>query len=316
MYFYDNIYFKDITEITSKYNLVSASKIMKICNCNQNGFNELIEKRKIKPHVITLEPSKKIYTLYKSSDFEELEVFKKSRMKDDTIPQDYKTKIEFCEILGLEPKTLNNIVYWCKDFNKYSKYFYTKNVKKLYYLVTPETLKFYQEKLQKYFNPNREQNKLKLEAINQNITNSLFQFEQRNARNYKHHKIKIDKKTLSYMLNTNSTYYKTLVDIYKYYSSQTVVDVSIMELHHIVPRFYARNGAYYPEINNMENLIYLPPNIHFLVHFLEYKCSLPSFKEKFFGACCIKVSTLDCENIQEKYITEITNLFIKAFFHK
>lgn len=315
MYFYENIYFKDITEVTKKFKLVSASEIMKVCNCNRNGFNELIKERGIKPEIIRLEPSGKSYTLYKRSDFKELESFKKSRMKDDVIPNGYKSRVEFCEILGLKPKTLCNIIYWCNEFNKYSKYFYTKNVKKIYYLVTPETLKFYQEKLQKYFNPNRERNKPKLENINQNITNSLFQFEQRNVRNYKHHKIKIDIDTLSYMLDTDSVYYKKLVEIYKYYSSQTVVDVSLMELHHIVPRFYVRNGAFYPEINNMENLIYLPPNIHFLVHFLEYKCSLPLFKEKFFGACCIKVSTLKSENIEEKYINEIISFFIKAFFH-
>ena len=314
MYFYDDTYFKTIMEITEKYNLISSQKIMSLCQCNQNGFNEIVKERNIKPEIIKLFPSQKEYLLYKRTDFKELKLIKDARFKNDIIPEEYKSKIEFCEIIGIKTETLNNIVYWCKEFSKYTKYFYTKNVKKLYYLVTPETLKFYQEKLDKYYNPNRNQNKTKIDLINQNISNSLFLFAQKKSRNYKHHKIKIDKTTLSFLLDDNSVYYKKLIEIYKYYSSQIVLDVSIMELHHIVPRFYARNGAYYPGINNLENLIYLPPNIHFLVHFLEYKCSLPAFKEKFLGACCIKVATLDAENIEEKYITEITNLFIKTFF--
>ena len=314
MYIYNNNSFSSITEIKEKFALISREEILKIFRCNKNGFEKIIKDNNISSQEVRLEPSKRIFLLYKNSDFENLENYKKERFKNDYIPIDYKSKQEFCEILGIKSVTLNNIVYWCWDFKKYSRYFFTNNVKKLYYLVTPETLKFYQEKMEKYFNPKREHNIQKIKNIEHNIADSLIRFEQQKTKNFKHHKIKIDKLTLSYMLDTDSVYFKKLVEVYKCYSMKTIADVSIMELHHIVPRFYARNGAYYPKLNNLENLIYLPPNIHFLVHFLEYKCALKTFKDKFFGACCIKVASLNSENIEEKYINEITDIFIKTFF--
>lgn len=307
--------YKEIGIIKKEYNLISNAELMKFCNCGINGLQELIEKNNPQVVEVLQEPSGRMLKFYNRDDFKNLELIKKDRMKNEEIPMGYISKKEFCEKLGIKLSILNSIVYWCNDFNKYSIQLYINNIKKRFYLVNEDALKFYQEKINKYYNPNRRNSEKKLNNLNNNISGLLFQSAQNETRNYKHHQIKIDKTVLSYMLDTASVYYKKLIEIYKHYSSQIVADVSMMELHHIVPRFYVRNGAYYSEINSLENLIYLPPNIHFLVHFLEYKCSLPVYKDKFFSACCIKVSTLDSENIEEKYINEITNLFIKAFFH-
>ena len=312
MLIYKDKEYKDFQELRKDYDFLSGAKIMQLCNCNYETFQKIVKEKGIEKKEILILPSNKHCSLYDRKDFE---IVKESHViKNDSIPDDYISKAELCERLGIKVQTLNSVVFWSHDFLKYSEYFRVNNTKKRYFLYTPETLLFYKEKLDKYYNPQRKQNAEKIESITQAFNReSLLMFAQK-EKFYRHHKIKIDKKTLSYMLDTESKYFNILIDVYKHFSSQIVEDVSLYELHHIVPRFYARNGAYYPQLNSMENLIYLPPNIHFLVHFLEYKCALPIYKQEFFGSCCIKTSTLDVEKIEEKYITEITNLLIKAFY--
>ena len=312
MLIYKDKKYRDFRELKKDYDFLSGTEIMQLCNCNYPTFQKIVEEKGIEKKEILLLPSNKYCHLYDRKDFE---IVKKThKIKNDPIPADYISKAEFCERLGLKPKTLNSIVFWCNDFLKYSEYFYVNNTKKRYFLYTQETLLFYKEKLDKYYNPQRKQNVGKIENITQAFNRESSLMLAQKEKFYRHHKIKIDKKTLSYMLDTNSKYYNILVDVYNHFSLQIVEDVSLYELHHIVPRFYARNGAYYPQLNSMENLIYLPPNIHFLVHFLEYKCALPIYRQEFFSSCCIKTSTLDIEKIEERYITEITDLLIKAFY--
>lgn len=314
MYKYNGEGFDSLSTFKQKFNLVSYAELMKRFNCGANVLQDIIDKINPKTIEVICEPSLRKIKYYYDDDFKNIKPIIKNSFRNDPIPEGYISKSEFCKTLGLKIPTLHNIVYWCNDFNKYSKQIYIKNVLKRFYLVNPETLEFYREKINKYYCPNRKKSLEQINKINNNFVGLALQSEHNKTRNYKHHKIKIDKDTLSYMLDTDSIYYKKLVEIYKYYSSQTVVDVSIMELHHIVPRFYARNGAYYPQLNSMENLIYLPPNIHFLVHFLEYKCALPIYRQEFFSSCCIKITTLDIEKIEERYITEITDFLIKAFY--
>lgn len=314
MYVYKGEKYKRIGEIRDKYNLIGITHIMSVCNSNLNSITKIIEKQDIAAEEILCEPSKKVYKLYKIEDFKKIKKIARKLKKNETIPEDYIDRKTFCEQLGLTSSTLNAIVYWCNDFNKYSKIFFINNSQKRFYKYNKETLEFYREKLNKYYHPQR--NEKKLEQINKIINTNILIENKKSTRNFKHHQINIDKPMLSKLLNTNSVYYKQLEEIYKQYSNKTIVDVSVMELHHIVPRFFVRNGGYYPNINNLENLIYLPPNIHFLVHLLEYKCALPQYENQFFSSCCIKTATLDTKKIASKYITEIIDLMIKAFLRR
>lgn len=314
MYVYKGEKYKRIGEIRDKYNLVGISHIMNVCNSNLNSITNIIKKNNFVAEEILCEPSGKICKFYKIEDFKKIKTITKRLKKNEEVPKNYLDKKSFCEQLGITPRTLCSIVYWCNDFNKYSKIFYINNSQKRFYKYDKETLEFYQEKLNKYYHPQR--NQKKLEQINKIINTNILIENKKSTRNFKHHKITIDKKMLSKLLNTSSVYYKQLEEIYKQYSNKTITDVSIMELHHIVPRFYVRNGGYYPNLNNLENLIYLPPNIHFLVHLLEYKCALPQYENQFFSSCCIKTTTLDTKNIASRYITEIIDLLVKAFLHR
>lgn len=309
MLLYENKEYRVMSEIKNEYNLFSRSDITRLCNCNLNVLNRIIEQEKLKTYeVIQLPNKQKCYLLDQTA----IDVIKKvHELRDDIIPSDYIPKSELCERLNISSPFLSELEAWCYDIKKYSKMFYSKNTGKKYYLYNQEALTFYKSKIDKYLNPNRTHKKIQIEK---SFENEVKYLSSKKQKFYKHHKIKIDKKTLSELLNTDNVYYEKLVTIYKHYSCQIVEDISLYELHHIVPRFYVRNGEYYPDINNMENLIYLPPNIHFLVHFLEYKCSLPVYREKFLGACCIKTATLSAENMNEDYITEITKLLIKAFY--
>ena len=313
MYVYKGEKYKRIGEVRDKYNLVGITHIMNVCNSNLNSVTNIIKKNNFVAEEILCQPSGKICKLYKIEDFKKIKTIARKLKKNEEVPKSYLDKKSFCEQLGITPATLNSIVYWCNDFNKYSKIFYINNSQKRFYKYDKKTLEFYQEKLNKYYNPQR--NQKKLEQINKIINTNILIEDKKSTRNFKHHKITIDKKMLSKLLNTSSVYYKQLEEIYKQYSTKTVIDVSIMELHHIVPRFYVRNGGYYPNINNLENLIYLPPNIHFLVHLLEYKCALPQYENQFFSSCCIKTATLDTKKIASRYITEIIDLLTKAFLH-
>lgn len=308
MYLYKGKSYGVFKDLKAEYDFLCASELMALCNCNINRLTEILKEKKVVPEIVKLSPSGKIYKMYKRQDVAGVFNIAKASYKDEEIPKNYLDKKSFCEKLGIKSATLNSICYWCTDFNKHSKFFYVRNVKKRYYLVNEEALLFYKDKLNKYYNPDREANKKKLEEINTNMLYALMT----ETKDYKHHKIKIDTKTLSKILNTTNKYYQKLVEIYKHYEKETVYDVSTMELHHIVPRFYGKEN-YYPELNNMTNLIYLPPNIHFLVHFLEYKCAKDIYKDKFLSACCVKTATIKAEQIKESYMTDIIELLLKAF---
>ena len=148
--------YKDFTEIKKDYDCLSSAEIMQLCNCNLATFSKIVKEKGIKRKEVKLLPSGKICYLYDRKDFS---IIKEShKIKNDTIPIDYISKAELCERLNLKPSTLNAIVYWCNDFIKYSKYFYINNTKKRYFLYTQETLLFYKEKLEKYYNPQRKRN--------------------------------------------------------------------------------------------------------------------------------------------------------------
>lgn len=305
---FNGVEYGSFNEIKENFDLLSAAEVMKLCKCNLSYLRRITNQKNIKTYEVIKKPSNKSCFFYDNSS---IEIIKKSHLlKNDVIPAEYIPKQELCNRLNISTAFLTELEAWCYDIKSYAKIFYTNNTGKKYYLYNQDALIFYKSKIDKYLNPNRTQKKI---SIEKSFENEVKRLSSQKQKFYKHHKIKIDKKILSELLDTSNVYYKKLISIYEHYSNQIVEDVSLYELHHIIPRFYTRNGAYYPELNNMENLIYLPPNIHFLVHFLEYKCSLPIYREKFFGACCLKTVTLDMEKIQEEYITEITKLLIKAF---
>ena len=91
--------------------------------------------------------------------------------------------------------------------------------------------------------------------------------------------------------NTESDFFKKMMDIIHNNEQYAKVKQSERELHHIIPQCYYRYNNI--TINNTEeNLVSLKPFDHFLVHYYAMKCSKDFIKDKMIMASSCMLNSL------------------------
>lgn len=185
-----------------------------------------------------------------------------------------------------------------EDFNKYSTYFYVNNVKIKFFSSSPESIEFYKAKLKDFTTPFSERHK-KHDRI---LFDNTREYEDGNI-----YKVAFDYGIFNELFDTNSNYFRILMTIYRKYAKLQIADSAKMDNHHIIPRFYKS----YNHTEDLENTIYLPREVHLLVHILEYRCAFPDYKTKFFAALCILSTRIDAFKLDDNILNEVTKSLIK-----
>lgn len=307
----DKIY-KDFPELLSDNNLISYGNAIKECQCNYKRLEKAIKDFNIPIHNAIRLPSEQVCHYLACSDVEKIKPILIKEAKNEPIPEGYISKKEFCDMLGITKQNIVSMSYWCPELKKYTINIYVKNVLSRYYSTSTESLMFFKQKVNEYFKGRNKKQKEKIKQLNDSIDKELRISIEKIGNNFKHHKINIDTSALSKIMNTDSIYFKRLRAIYNKYSIQWVGDPKQYMLHHIVPVCYAKDYDY-PQLNDLENLIYLPPNIHLLVHFLMYKCCYNNYKQKMISSIFIQLCNFQPEKLDESFINEIIKNMIKAF---
>ena len=229
MYLYDNKQFKDLREIHSNYDLISIGEIMKSCGASVGPVSIALNNLSIKPEIITLKPSGRTIQLYQRKELPVIAKVVGSVFQNDVIPDNYISKREFAVMFGVKPYTVNNMSSYFKDFDKYAKYYFVDNIKTKFYLINEETKSFYKEKVEKYTTPFSKRKRF----INTNLENNR-EYSEGNL-----HKIAFDYEILAEIFDTNSRFFHLMIKVYKKYAKLQIADSSIMDCHHIIPRFYS-----------------------------------------------------------------------------
>lgn len=292
MYLYDNKQFKGINEIKENYNLISYQHIMRSCGAGTGIVSSVMASLNIKSEKIIANPSGKIIQLYKAECLQPIMDKVGISFRNDKIPSGYITKKEFANLFNIKVFTVNNMSTYFKDFNKYAEYFYVNNIRTKYFFINDVTYGYYKERVEKYITPLSERLKKSKQALKDNLRD----YSEGNI-----HKIAFDYEVMAEIFDTQSKYFKMLIQIYKKYAKLQVADSSVMDNHHIIPRFYEG----YIFVEDLENTIYLPREVHLLVHILEYRCAYPDFKTKFFTSFCVLCNRIDSSKINENAFNEI-----------
>lgn len=298
MFVYQNQKYSSILEIKRKYNFLSASDIMKTCGIGFTFFKENLHKLNIVPEKILRQPSNRIAEYYTQNDLKKIIAFIPTEKKDDSVPPGYLNKTEFAELLNIKKTTLNNMASYYEDFNKYSTYFYVNNVKIKFFSSSPESIEFYKAKLKDFTTPFSERHKERDRILFDNT---------REYEDWNIHKVAFDYGIFNELFDTNSNYFRILMTIYRKYAKLQIADSAKMDNHHIIPRFYES----YNHTEDLENTIYLPREVHLLVHILEYRCAFPDYKTKFFTALCILSTRIDASKLDDNILNEVTKSLIK-----
>lgn len=297
MYLYDNKHFKDIREIRENYDLVSITEIMRYCGVGIGPVSIALQKLNVKPELITLKPSGKKINLYKKDYLQPMFETVGAEIKNDIVPEGYLTKREFAIKFGIKPFTVSNMASYFSDFNKYAKYFYRGNIKTKFFLVNEETESFYKERVEKYTRPVRRNNFVKLNYENNR------EYSEGNL-----HKIAFDYEILAEIFDTNSRFFHLMIKVYKKYAKLQIADSTIMDCHHIIPRFYSD----YANTEDLENTIYLTREVHLLIHILEYRCAYPDYQSKFFSSFCILAGRVNPSNLNPKVFNDLIDTLCKC----
>lgn len=304
MLHYQNQNFKDYQELFKFYKLYSLNYVMKKTCTGINLIMRVIKKLNIKCEEITLVPSGKVHRLYTAEDVQKIINGLNIDYKNDVVPVNYISKKELALWLGIKETTLNQMQIYFKDFNDYAKYFFENNVKKKYFIFDDNSKKYFIEKKNIYITPYSVRRNKKIYENN----NSDVIREREYIENYRHHKIAFDYEMFNRLFNTHSIWFNELIHIYKKYAKLQVADSSIMDCHHIIPRFMSD----YKFLSDTENTIYLTKEIHLLVHILEFHCALPEYKSKFFGSFALLTSRIDSSKINENAFNEVIKGLIKT----
>ena len=303
MLHYKNETFRDYPELFKKYKLKGFSYITKETGASLSVVDRVLKKLNIQCEEVTLEPSGKVHKLYTESDVQKIIKELNIDYKDESIPVNYISKKELALWLGIKESTLNQMQVYFKDFNSYAKYFYVNNIKKKYFLFDDKTKEYYLEKKIVYTTPYSVRRYKKLF-----VDEPLEIAEREYINSYQHHKIAFDYEMFNRLFDTQSIWFHELIHIYKKYAKMQVADSSVMDCHHIIPRFISD----YKLLWDIENTIYLSREIHLLVHILEFHCALPEYKSKFFGAFAILTGRTDASKMNEKAFNEIIKGLIKT----
>lgn len=298
MFLYDNKQFKQINEIRENYNLISFQEIMRSSGAGTKPVYDAMHKLNINPEIILLKPSNKTLRLYKRDFLPQLIEIIGTEKKVDVIPEGYISKREFAVKFGVNPYTVNNMSTYFSDFNKYAEYFYIDNVKTKFFLMTEEAEKFYKEKVEKYTTPFSKRKRF----INTNLKNNR-EYSEGNL-----HKIAFDYEVFAEIFDTNSRFFHLMIKAYKKYAKLQIADSTIMDCHHIIPRFYSD----YANTEDLENTIYLTKEVHLLIHILEYRCAYPDYQSKFFSSLCILAGRVNPSNLNPKAFNDLIDTLCKC----
>lgn len=298
MYLYDNKQFKDLREIHANYDLISIGEIMKSCGASVGPVSIALNSLSIKPEIITLKPSGRTIQLYQRKELPVIAKVVGSVFQNDVIPDNYISKREFAVMFGVKPYTVNNMSAYFKDFDKYAKYYFVDNIKTKFYLINEETKPFYKEKVEKYTTPFSKRKRF----INTNLENNR-EYSEGNL-----HKIAFDYEILAEIFDTNSRFFHLMIKVYKKYAKLQIADSSIMDCHHIIPRFYSD----YANTEDLENTIYLTREVHLLIHILEYRCAYPDYQSKFFSSFCILAGRVNPSNLNPKAFNDLIDTLCKC----
>lgn len=301
MLIYNDKKYKDFEELTKSENLIGIGFIVKECGANANKIEKIIKKLNIEKQEVQLLPSRKIYHLYRFCDVEKIKNELDIQYRNDVIPEGYISKSDLAKLLNVELYTLNAIENYFQDFKKHKKYFYVNNVRIKFYEFNDELFNFYLEKKNIYITPYRFRRNQKVM-----ITQKLQDVEY--IEKHVHHKIRIDYQKMNELFDNKSRYYGKLLEVYKRSANFQIEDSSLMDKHHIIPRF-CRDYIY---LEDMENTIYITKEIHFLIHLLEYLCCFDKYKNKFFGSMCLLFSRVDVSKINNNVYDNFIDSIIKS----
>lgn len=304
MLHYKNQIFKDYQELFKFYKLYGLNYVTKQTGAGIRSIERVLKKMNIKSEDVILKPSGKVHKLYTADDVQKIISNLEIDYKNDTIPVNYISKKELALWLGIKESTLNQMQTYFPDFNSYAEYFYVNNIKKKYFLFDDSSKNYFLEKKNVYTTPYsvRRYKKLFEDDGPQEVTARVY------VENCQHHKIAFDYEMFNKLFNTQSMWFKELIHIYKKYAKLQIADSSVMDRHHIIPRFMTE----YKLLEDIENTIYLTREIHLLVHILEFHCALPEYKSKFFGAFAITTARIDPKKINEKVLNESIRALIKT----
>ncbi len=136
--------FKDLRE---KQHLVSEYEVTKVCSCWWKTVRKISEQNNIKSYSVIA--NNKDCIVYDEIIINLLHSIKP--IKNNPIPENYIPKKELIKYLGITPKTLNDIEFWCWDFKKHKKSINGK----IYYDFSESAKDFYNRKLYKWKHPDR-----------------------------------------------------------------------------------------------------------------------------------------------------------------
>lgn len=292
MYLYDNKQFRGINEIKEDYDLINYQTIVRSCGAGKSIVDSVMASLNINSEKIIANPSGKVIQLYKAECLQPIIDKVGVSFRNDEIPNGYITKKGFANLFNIKVFTVNNMSSYFKDFNKYAEYFYVNNIRTKYFFINDVTYGYYKERVEKYTTPFSERMKKSKQIIKEN----LREYSDGNL-----HKIAIDYEMMAAIFDTQSKYFNLMIRIYKKYAKLQVADNSVMDCHHIIPRFYEG----YASVEDLENTIYLTREVHLLVHILEFRCAYSEFKTKFFTAFCVLTNRTDASKINENAFNEI-----------
>ena len=151
MILYNNQEYKNFKELREKCHLVSERYIRIVCHCRTSFTEKICKENNIKKYVVTaLGKECEVF-----SD-EVIELINKVKPQgSDTIPENYITRKELADYLGVKLSALSDIEFWCWEFRNYRKSITVKGSLKTCYEFTPKAKEFYDRKIYKWRHPDR-----------------------------------------------------------------------------------------------------------------------------------------------------------------
>lgn len=139
--------FIGLGELREKYHLVSKWQVSCLAHCRYSVIDKVCKENNIKTQSVNVNNRPCLF-------YDELiiDLLQKIRpVKNITVPENYIPKKELIKYLGITPKTLNDIEFWCWDFKKHKKSINGK----IYYDFSESAKDFYNRKLYKWKYPDR-----------------------------------------------------------------------------------------------------------------------------------------------------------------
>lgn len=296
MIFYKNQNFKDFSELFKTFDLYGYSRILTMTGASYKRFNDVVKSLNIISEIAILKPSERIVKLYQKNDAEKIIEKLNVEYKNEEVPSEYIPKKNLITWLEVSESTFLNMHSYCSDLKKYSKYFFINNIKTKYYLFDERAKDFYLQKKYAFIDYEKRRKHLLEDSNYSTYTPGNL------------HKVLFDYEMLKKLFDTKSVDFYELMKIYKKYAKLQIKDRIDIHCHHIIPRFITD----YKKLWDVDNTIYVPQEVHILIHLLEFCCALPQYKSKFFGAFAILSTRIDASKINKNTFNLLKKTLIKS----